>query len=320
MPIPYLQREFERLNPGTPLDIIDWKSYYDPEASDRDNLAIFKEAYGGFTWFASPQVERQAREELSAKLKENIDLIEFAIDSVPTITDEDKKRLIDSIRDLGKRAINSLALQRSVNRLRKQLTQAQTEAQKRALLNTLVPAGPVKTIPTERPTPVIPPTTARPQERYANILASRILSENNLFTVLGIVPRSTDEEVRKARNQLLTLFHPDVFPNTELGTRVSQKINAAYDSLETERQRMEYERTLRPPQTVKVEAGTPTLYCESCTAQGMVLMEFDRTFGPFKTGSKYVVYKCPTPGCREEAIITFKNDVFQGVGRGLRKT
>lgn len=244
MPIPFLQRQFERLNPGVPLENIDWAHVYDPTLSDDENLAIFQNEYPGYTWFPSPQVERVAKQSLADRLKTNIQFIEYAISSLQGLTEADREQLLKAVDDLGKRALSNIAAQRAVARLRKELAEARSEIQRRNVLNQIVPVGTVRTVTVERPV-VTPPSKA--QERFATTLANRILSAPDYFGVLGVNVNSSDEEVRDARNQLLTLFHPDVFPNTVLGTQVTRKVIEAYENLQTQAQRIAYERKIHPP-------------------------------------------------------------------------
>lgn len=56
----------------------------------------------------------------------------------------------------------------------------------------------------------------------------------NAFTILGVNKDSTDEEIRKSYLELVKRYSPDNHPS------IFQKINDAYEKINTERKRMNY--------------------------------------------------------------------------------
>ena len=51
------------------------------------------------------------------------------------------------------------------------------------------------------------------------------------YSVLGLKPGATDDEVKKAYKRLAKKYHPDVAGNSEEAQRKMQEINAAYDAI-----------------------------------------------------------------------------------------
>ena len=51
------------------------------------------------------------------------------------------------------------------------------------------------------------------------------------YSVLGLPPNASDEDVKKAYKRLAKKYHPDVAGNSEEAQRKMQEINAAYDAI-----------------------------------------------------------------------------------------
>ena len=58
----------------------------------------------------------------------------------------------------------------------------------------------------------------------------------NPYSVLGIPPSATDDEVKKAYRKLAKQYHPDIHPDKELAAKKMAEINAAYDQILNQRQ------------------------------------------------------------------------------------
>ena len=54
---------------------------------------------------------------------------------------------------------------------------------------------------------------------------------NDPYSVLGLKPNASDEEVKKAYKTLAKKYHPDVAGNSPEAARRMQEINAAYDQI-----------------------------------------------------------------------------------------
>jgi curved DNA-binding protein CbpA len=62
----------------------------------------------------------------------------------------------------------------------------------------------------------------------------------NPYTVLGVSPNATDEEIRAAYRELAKKYHPDNYANSPLADLASEKmkeINAAYDEIRSIREK-----------------------------------------------------------------------------------
>lgn len=51
------------------------------------------------------------------------------------------------------------------------------------------------------------------------------------YTVLGVTPTTSDEEVKKAYHKLVKRYHPDMHPGDEECERKMKEVNAAYDAI-----------------------------------------------------------------------------------------
>jgi molecular chaperone DnaJ len=58
----------------------------------------------------------------------------------------------------------------------------------------------------------------------------------NPYSVLGVSPSATDEEVKKAYRKLAKQYHPDIHPDREFAEKKMAEINAAYDQILNQRQ------------------------------------------------------------------------------------
>jgi len=314
-----LKRIFKSLNPNADPQVIDFE-LLDDHLTIKENLDGFAVLYPEFKWQVETPEEIE-KKTLKEQLQENIEFLEFATDNIPNLSDEDRASLHRTIEDLGKRAVDSVSLQRTVARLRKELVQAKTVAEKNTVLNEIVPVGKPRTVQREQapPPPPAAPTTApsRPQEQYAKVLGDRILNAKNLLDVLGVQADNSDDQVRAARNQLLLLYHPDVFRDTDLGTTVAKKINEAYDTLKTRELRDRYLQTQQPftGPTTEVAYGRPVVYCLEDQMRGLlVMMKYDHTVG-FKTGRSYDIYKCPSNPLHKDRIGNYVRGEFIGFGK-----
>ena len=51
------------------------------------------------------------------------------------------------------------------------------------------------------------------------------------YSVLGVSPNASDEEIKKAYRELAKKYHPDRNPGDEEAARKMNEINAAYDQI-----------------------------------------------------------------------------------------
>jgi hypothetical protein len=159
-----------------------------------------------------------------------------------------------------------------------------------------------------------PPPAPAPDERYAVQLGERILAASDPFAILNVTAQSTDSEVTNAYRQVVALYHPDVYHGAD-ASEITKKIIGAYQNVKTAAQRQAYAASHIQPQVMTVEVGRPTIYCPLCQRGGnLVRLQYSTTYGTFKTGTSYDLYKCTTPGCKGERIATYYYNVFQGVG------
>jgi molecular chaperone DnaJ len=56
------------------------------------------------------------------------------------------------------------------------------------------------------------------------------------YSVLGIPPSATDDEVKKAYRKLAKQYHPDIHPDREFAEKKMAEINTAYDAILNRRQ------------------------------------------------------------------------------------
>ena len=52
---------------------------------------------------------------------------------------------------------------------------------------------------------------------------------NNPYSVLGVSPTASEEEIKKAYKKLAKQYHPDVTGNSPEAAKKMQDINAAYE-------------------------------------------------------------------------------------------
>ena len=61
------------------------------------------------------------------------------------------------------------------------------------------------------------------------------MSVKNPYSVLGVDPSATDEEIKKAYHDLVRKYHPDRYKDSDLASVANEKmteINAAYDEIQ----------------------------------------------------------------------------------------
>ena len=61
------------------------------------------------------------------------------------------------------------------------------------------------------------------------------------YSVLGLSPGASDEEVKKAYKRLAKKYHPDIAGNSEEAAHRRQEINAAYDQISIHRSDWQYQ-------------------------------------------------------------------------------
>ena len=59
------------------------------------------------------------------------------------------------------------------------------------------------------------------------------------YSVLGVSPNATDEEVKAAYRRLAKKYHPDLNPGDERAAKKMNEINAAYDQIKNPQARQE---------------------------------------------------------------------------------
>ena len=59
---------------------------------------------------------------------------------------------------------------------------------------------------------------------------------SNPYTVLGVSPNATDDEIKEAYRKLAKKYHPDINPNKELAETKMKEINYAYDTIKKMRE------------------------------------------------------------------------------------
>lgn len=88
------------------------------------------------------------------------------------------------------------------------------------------------------------------------------------YSILGVSPSATDEEIKAAYRALARKYHPDNYdddnPLKELATEKMQEINSAYDAIQMERAGKTYhdQRTEGGSQNSGANSGTDPLYTE----------------------------------------------------------
>ena len=58
----------------------------------------------------------------------------------------------------------------------------------------------------------------------------------NPYTVLGVSPNATDDEIKEAYRKLAKKYHPDINPDKELAETKMKEINYAYDTIKKMRE------------------------------------------------------------------------------------
>ena len=59
---------------------------------------------------------------------------------------------------------------------------------------------------------------------------------NDPYSVLGVSPSATDDEIKKAYRKLAKQYHPDIHPDPAFAEKKMAEINAAYDQVLNQRQ------------------------------------------------------------------------------------
>jgi curved DNA-binding protein CbpA len=66
----------------------------------------------------------------------------------------------------------------------------------------------------------------------------------DLYALLGVPKSASDDEIKKARNKLAKINHPDKNPGNKEATEKTKGINAAYEVLSDPQKRREYDEVL----------------------------------------------------------------------------
>ena len=67
------------------------------------------------------------------------------------------------------------------------------------------------------------------------------MSANCPYTVLGVMPNATQQDIKKAYRKLSMQYHPDRNNNDPIATKKFQEISSAYDQIDTEEKRKTYD-------------------------------------------------------------------------------
>lgn len=67
------------------------------------------------------------------------------------------------------------------------------------------------------------------------------------YSVLGLSPNATDEEVKRAYRALAKKYHPDMNPGDAAAAQKMNEINAAYDQIKNPQQQTTYKNTYQDP-------------------------------------------------------------------------
>ena len=56
------------------------------------------------------------------------------------------------------------------------------------------------------------------------------------YSVLGVSPNATDDEIKEAYRKLAKKYHPDINPDKKLAEEMMKEINLAYDTIKKQRE------------------------------------------------------------------------------------
>ena len=72
------------------------------------------------------------------------------------------------------------------------------------------------------------------------------MAERNYYEILGVDPKASDSEIKKAYRKLVRKYHPDVSKDPDAVSKTSE-INIAYETLHDKEKRAEYDEMLANP-------------------------------------------------------------------------
>lgn len=120
-----LKRIFQKLNPDTPMDLIDWEQQIDESLTLPENRVQFSIAYPQYKWFEDEQARRDTKREAVEELRNYLNFTLGFVD--PEIADEIRKLFEDRMsayRYRMERNISIAGLKKKIINLKEQLEEA----------------------------------------------------------------------------------------------------------------------------------------------------------------------------------------------------